>query len=128
MKQKEEKEKCWRVGIGVTETLIFVLFTVFYVLLVLQQRNVTQSYHVSEISKAQMFSPALDKIEFANLDQMKYYLRNDLGKLLIKDRSSIVKTFWDYNILLPYFKVHLIRGLIGPCPFTSRPGLSSFFN
>ena len=87
MKQKEEKEKCWRVGIGVTETLIFVLFTVFYVLLVLQQRNVTQSYHVSEISKAQMFSPALDKIEFANLDQMKYYLRNDLGKLLIKDRS-----------------------------------------
>lgn len=115
-------------GIGITETLIFLLFTVFYVLLVLQQRNVTQSYQASEISKAAMFSPSLEKIEFANLDQMKYYLRNDLGKLLIKDRSSKVKTFWDYNILLPYFKVHLIRGLKGPCLFTSRPGLSSFFN
>jgi hypothetical protein len=28
-------------GIGITETLIFLLFTVFYVLLVLQQRNVS---------------------------------------------------------------------------------------
>jgi hypothetical protein len=74
------------VGIGITETLIFLLFTVFYVLLVLQQRNVTQSYQASEISKAAMFSPSLEKIEFANLDQMKYYLMNDLGKLLIKDR------------------------------------------
>jgi uncharacterized protein YpmS len=77
--KKEQKEKCWRMGIGITETLIFLLFTVIYVLLVLQQRNVSQSYQASEISKAEIFSPSLEKIEFANLAQMKNYLRNALG-------------------------------------------------
>jgi hypothetical protein len=59
---------------------------------------------------------------------MKIYLRNELGTQLTKDKQSKVKTYWDYNILLPYMRAHLIRGLKGRCPFSERPGVSNLIN
>jgi len=59
---------------------------------------------------------------------MKNFLKNTLGEKLKKDENSLVKTYWDFNILLPYFKMHLIRGLKGQCPFSLRPGIAHLFN
>lgn len=66
--------------IGLTQTFIFVLFSVFQVLLVISQRQVMTSYYSQSAMKNQLFNTGEPHIEFANTQQMYKYMFDVLSK------------------------------------------------
>jgi hypothetical protein len=55
----------------------------------------------------QFFNSGLNKIEFANIGQMNYYLINTLGDAINRGSSddAAERRFWQTNLLLNYIKI-----------------------
>lgn len=72
----QKKQKCIKISLGLTQTAIFLLFIIFQIMLVVNQRNVVTSYWSQYSSQTHLLDPYPSMLQFANNTQLFNFIKN----------------------------------------------------